>query len=396
MLHLILGTSGGGKSYEAVVFQILPSLEKGRKVITNLPLNIEAFNSINHNFGDLIELRTKPQPIKGAWLPTEDNAFQLFENGQLLNPDLRTRPYSSVWDYYDNWKHPESGIGALFVIDECQYSIPRGRTNLEVEEYTALHRHYKVDIIFITQSYGKISKAIIDNLQMVYRVRKQTALGRDTHYIRKVQDGVRGEVMSTESREYKPAYFQLYKSHTQSSGQGGESTAQDVKPIWHHWSFIGSGIFFIIFIMILLSGKLKSPLEAPKRVNKIIPASKKIQKPTTKTNPLKIKKTQNKTETNSGVMEEAKKLSKKITKKIEHPYSRFGLHISGTYKLDITEKYTYTISMSQNGQVIERFTDKELKTAGYYVIKISKCSIKIVYGEYQEWITCGRPQHQLI
>ncbi|EPW3551744.1 zonular occludens toxin domain-containing protein, partial [Pseudomonas aeruginosa] len=38
MINLILGQPGGGKSHEAVVYHVVPALNQGRKVITNLAL----------------------------------------------------------------------------------------------------------------------------------------------------------------------------------------------------------------------------------------------------------------------------------------------------------------------------------------------------------------------
>ena len=44
MINLTLGQPGGGKSYEAVAFHIIPAIEQGRKVITNLALKIDVFD----------------------------------------------------------------------------------------------------------------------------------------------------------------------------------------------------------------------------------------------------------------------------------------------------------------------------------------------------------------
>ncbi|MBI5918423.1 MAG: hypothetical protein HY849_03485 [Nitrosomonadales bacterium] len=41
MINLLLGPPGGGKSYEATVYHVLPALAKGRKIITNLPLDLD-------------------------------------------------------------------------------------------------------------------------------------------------------------------------------------------------------------------------------------------------------------------------------------------------------------------------------------------------------------------
>jgi len=54
MINLLLGQPGGGKSYEAVAFHILPALAQGRKVITNMPLDLEHICSIDTSYRALI------------------------------------------------------------------------------------------------------------------------------------------------------------------------------------------------------------------------------------------------------------------------------------------------------------------------------------------------------
>jgi zona occludens toxin len=46
MINGLSGRPGSGKSYEAVVTHILPALQQGRKIVTNIPLNIEWFVSV--------------------------------------------------------------------------------------------------------------------------------------------------------------------------------------------------------------------------------------------------------------------------------------------------------------------------------------------------------------
>ena len=70
MINLLLGAPGGGKSYEAVVYHILPALEKGRKVITNLPLNIERIAAIDPAYSDLIEKRDETRAVRPATAET--------------------------------------------------------------------------------------------------------------------------------------------------------------------------------------------------------------------------------------------------------------------------------------------------------------------------------------
>jgi hypothetical protein len=80
MINLIIGRPGGDKSYEAVKYHILPAIKAGRKIITNLSLNIDTFVQV---FGaDVSNLI--------AIVKTEYDDF-----GNL------NRPFSKVEDYQE-------------------------------------------------------------------------------------------------------------------------------------------------------------------------------------------------------------------------------------------------------------------------------------------------------
>lgn len=209
---MMLGPPGSGKSYEATVFHVLPALAEGRLVITNLPLNADEFAKLNEEYPHLVELRG---PVPG-------------------NP----RPFSKVDDYRSDWRHPESGVGPLFVIDECHFCLPRGGTAVDVEEWYSMHRHEGVDLILMTQSYGKVSKAICDIVQTAIVLRKNSNLGSRSSYRREVRDGLtRANKLGVEVRRYKKQYFPLYQSYTK--GGRAEGAQSDVKPLWRNWRFYG-------------------------------------------------------------------------------------------------------------------------------------------------------------
>ena len=107
--NILLGVPGSGKSYEAVAFHIIPAIEEGRKVVTNLPLNIQHFKDVyGQEKADLIKLiSSSPQ-----------------------NPI----PFKSLEDYQDDWKN-EKGQACLFVIDECHRPLPLGSTDKKIEEF---------------------------------------------------------------------------------------------------------------------------------------------------------------------------------------------------------------------------------------------------------------------
>lgn len=239
MINLLIGPPGGGKSYEAVVYHVLPSLEEGRKVITNLPLDVAEFEKIIPGCGRLIELRPKAR-----------------------DPEC-THAFGSVEDYGDDWRN-EKGQGALYVIDEAHKPLPRrglgDRAGRLVDEWFAEHRHEGCDVLLMTQSYGKLSKAITDQVQICYRVKKATAFGDSKSYIRKVQDGVRGDVLSTADREYQSKWFRLYKSHTRTVSAVQEADAKDVSPAFLKWKRAGYLVIggAVLWLLVDLAGKFWS------------------------------------------------------------------------------------------------------------------------------------------
>lgn len=264
MINYLIGAPGSGKSYEAVVYQILPALKKGRKVITNLPLDIAEICAIDPDYRDLIDIRTGT--LKSNPLIDYSKAESLYKRFGIVSKEQSFNPaaFANIEDYGDPWRHPDNGSGPLYVIDECHIPLPRIGTPLKVEEWFSLHRHESADVVLISQSYGKVNKAVCDLVQLVYRVRKNTALGSEKSYTRKVQDGLRGEVVNTSQRVYKAEFFPLYKSHTR--GGGAELVAQDIRPLWQHWSFIGAAILVPASAAFLIFGVGLNPIKKPKDV----------------------------------------------------------------------------------------------------------------------------------
>lgn len=259
MINGLEGIPGSGKSYEAVVYHVLAALQSGRKVITNLPLNIEMFGAIDPAFVPLLDVRFRSRPVLGTWDANRvddkgnGNAFELWPSGKppelpVLTLQAGSSPYGAVaprarprvdsvvfgqvWDFYDTWRHAD-GRGPLFVIDECHVAFPERSVNEstdpQVVEWFKLHRHFNADVLLMTQSFRDINQPIARLLAMLIKVRKADILGNKAAYIRKVHAGYRGAVISTDERKYLPQYFPLYKSHTQGLSVA-ESSAQDVTP----------------------------------------------------------------------------------------------------------------------------------------------------------------------
>lgn len=378
MIHFLIGPPGAGKSYEAVVFHVLPALKLGRKVITNLPLDIEKLAAIEPGCANLIEIRTTPQPTRGTWDPgREGDAFRLTKTGHQV--EITRRPFSGVWDFYSPWRHPETGIGPLYLVDECHLSMPRGGTDRHVEEWFSLHRHFKADVLLITQSYGKVSRDICDLVQIVYRCRKNIALGSPNSYVRKVQDGIRGEVVNTTIRSYEKRFFGLYRSHTQTGAAGAEALASDVRPIWRHWSVYGAAICFAGVAYAFATADMKNPLA---------PQSGKPVASTPQPKPAKPATAQ---ETSAPVINAPQPASAPSQSAMpSEPFAGRGLHLTGHATIGARTIYTFTLS--QNGQHIANLTDHDLQQAGYEWRPAGPCAGLALYGSSSRVIVCDAPQ----
>lgn len=340
MINLLMGPPGGGKSYEAVVYHILVALNRGRKVITNLPLNLDEIELACPGARELIDTR-KAERFDGVLV----------------------RPFAHVNHYGDDWRHPETGSGALYVIDECHKAIPLRGTPIDIEEWYAEHRHELCDVLLITQSYGKINKAIRDSVQVVYRCRKATALGSNTRYIRKVQDGLRGEVTNESIRAYEPKYFRFYSSHTK-SGAGQELAASDIRPIWSHWSFRGAAICALLVVGLSIYNTTKPKKTAP---------PPKVETVSVQSDPVV---------TSEPVQIDAKPRGPE--QKL-HPYQGSTLHLQALvkgkrFREGVEQDYLngYVV-VAQNGQPITRVSLDDLRETGYQIAYQSSSVISLTY-----------------
>lgn len=327
MINLMLGQPGGGKSYESVAFHVIPAIEQGRKVITNLPLRLDIWESYFPGSSKLIDIRS-PRQAEGRTLP----------------------PFSRLSDYGDPWRKPGTELGPLYIIDECHKSLPRQGTPLDVEEWFAEHRHEGADVLLITQSYGKINAAIRDAVQLVYRCKKATAFGSNDKYIRKVQDGIRGEVVNTSIRAYESKYFPLYKSHTKTDGAVQEAYAQDVTPIWRRWPFMGAGLCAVLVLALSGFQLTKDEDKQPPVVRHSIPQATPASTP----EPLPVA--------------EPRGPSEKL-----HPYQGYGLHLAAlvtAVRVRDGQPEPYLngyVTISQEGQPLTKVSFNELRAAGYSI-----------------------------
>lgn len=392
MINGIAGKPGGGKSYEAVKNHIIPAIKDGRRIVTNLPLQIEHFVAVfGEQVRDLIVIVEYDYHNYGS-----------------------QKPFSKIEDWleHQDWKN-EKGQGVLFAIDEAHLSLPCGKGGpdlTKVLEFLSMHRHYGFDVLLITQNFKKIHRDIRDMIQLVYRCIKKSMFGQDDEYIIKVHEGCTTQVVNTDERAYESFVFKFYKSHTKSESQIVEATTRDVTP-WHKTGLMKASYVVIFFAVLMIVNVIHTvvsdkPEENSSEEVQVIEEDvqltndSSIAKPTVLgesqlNNSLpepvvnQVSKPEIKTEFELALEEEDRKHQQMIAdSKEHHPFHKVGLSISG-FAEDLEYKIFY-FSAQQNGQHVFTLSTKDLLLAGYSIQVLSDCAIFIEYYSYREYLTCNR------
>lgn len=386
MINLLVGAPGGGKSYEAVVYHVLAALAKGRKVITNLALKVEAFAAIDPGYADLIELRKCTVALRPV--EAEQTKAQSRFMSRLGLDKPRTwngAAFSHVEDYGDPWRHEKSGVGPLYVIDECHISLPKTGTPVAVEEWYSLHRHEFADVLLISQSYGKLNAAVRDLVQIVYRVRKNIALGSSGTYTRKVQDGIRGAEVNAAVRRYEKRYFPLYVSHTR-SGVGAEAGAEDIIPIWRNWSVYGVGACAVVFAGLwMVNGNPFRMFWGPHV--KAVPV---VSSPEPGRQ-VRLQGIGHAVKGGPGAVAAGPEsvAPATVSKAAVWPYGNLQLHVGGF--LRSARRTILLVVFSQNGQRVFSQTGGELEASGYKLTALNDCLVRVEWEKLAQFITCDAP-----
>ncbi|ATA56525.1 zonular occludens toxin [Variovorax boronicumulans] len=404
MINGLEGIPGSGKSFEASVYQVLDALKRGRKVITNLPLVFHAYAAIDPVYGDLLELRYTPAPVRGTWdaervdpVTGDGQAFELFADGRVEKAPEGTRVFGHVWDYWSDWKHPKTGQGPLFVIDEAHVAMPRIGTSKEVIEYYKLHRHFNHDILLCTQRFRAMCQDIAEIMAMVIKVRKADILGRPDSYIRKVYSGYRGAVLQTSERKYQPEFFCLYKSHTQ-GGAALEAGVSDVQPFLTKWRRMSWALYAVIAVVTvwawwpardmdkqaeLHDGRSVADIAVPKGapfkpcVDGAVWKNDECVKITVETTGVvpSVPKPAIEAQSETGAVE---------------PLKDKRIHLTGRIRMH--GKTVYTLAISDGGRRFLDTTSEELEEAGYRLEALGACMGRLSYGSKVYPVSCDAPQ----
>ncbi|MDK9764908.1 assembly protein [Vibrio sp. D420a] len=362
MIYGIVGRPGGGKSYEAVAYHVLPALKEGRKVITNLPLQIDHFAAV---LGD------------------EVRQLIVVVDGKLNDFGSMERPFSKVSDYEDDWRNTK-GQGPLFVVDEAHMTLPNRNLNTEILEWYSLHRHYGVDIILVTQNLRKIHRDIKDMIEVTYYCAKNTALGSNNTYTKKVRSGANGDVVNTSIRKYEQAYFPFYKSHTASNSSVTEAMAADIVPLWKRWPVIGSLLFMVLGIA--LSVWAFSPKESPKVMQPTAPQVKKVTEAVPAGTPTKEVKANNDW---FGPLDNFHFFATGYSKQIAYVSYRTSSQIN-----DELSFYKIYIDVYDKQQKLFSIEHIDLQEMGYKFTVLAECVYQITWDGIDRIVTCGKIEEE--
>lgn len=384
MINGLEGIPGSGKSYEAVVYHVLEALKGGRKVITNLPLQVGHFAAVDPRYAELIELRVRPAPIRGTWDATRmddqgnGNAYELWPGGVTEEQEASETLFGTVWCYWSDWRHPDplkKGQGPLYVVDECHVALPVTGTNKQVVEWAKLHRHFGADVLLMTQSFRDINQPIARLMGMLVKVRKADILGKADHYIRKVHAGYRGAVISTEQRKYLPQMFPLYKSHTQGSAVL-EAGAQDVAPfIVKFRRFTWAWVAMTVVASAYLLWPKAKPAPPPAKPLAASPARSQAVAYA----PQAPRSVQPSEPASQAVPDDP----------FPEPYGAHKLHVTGHLVMGGREAHTFAVVIGT--AVLATVTTRDLERAGYKVQPLSECAVILSFNGRQRTVVCDLP-----
>jgi zona occludens toxin len=383
MINAIFGRPGGGKSYEAVKYIILPSILKDkRKVVTNIPVQLDYIEKVHGDeAADLVTV------VEGAFS----------EFGEV-------RPFAHPQDYlqYKDWRN-EKGQGVLFVIDEAHLAL--GQTaKKEVTEFYSLHRHYGFDIYLVTQGHRKLNRDIRDMIEISYNCAKLEALGMNG-YNRKTFHGLPdSNPAAMENRDYDSEYFPYYKSHTATNSAVTEAAAKGSTAKLNPYKKITFVVLFagVIGVIMTLKGVLSPSIPdkeiATEQKTPVTKTAMQVNQPvaasTVGASTQELAATEYvKKELDKIVLTDTQKMmiEKKANSEKYHPFHKINLHVDGVYwdsEQDVRNVYFIA---SNNGQRMFDLTLKELMLSGYTVNVLADCVVELVYYDFKSFILCDLP-----
>lgn len=213
-----VGLPGSGKSYGVVENVILPALEAGRTIKTNIPLR-KGYLDDDYPNGRVETFTNQQAREEGFW-------------------DIDEHEHGVIWVIDEAWRFWQGGMKAS--------QIPEREKQFFTE-----HRHcvgeggHTTEIVLSTQDTQQMCSFVRDLIEETYRAVKLTALGQKNKYRVDVHQGAfklaaKGQALRQLYGVYKPEVYKYYRSHTHNKtdfAAGMEEKADDRSNLLKSWRF---------------------------------------------------------------------------------------------------------------------------------------------------------------
>lgn len=281
----------------------------------------------------------------------------------------------------------QSHKGALLVIDECQRHFRPRPSGSAVPDHVAafeVHRHQGLDIWLITQRVGLIDSNV-RGLCGRHIALRSTALGRYKYEWPEV-----GDVDSKTSRDtaartrYKlPKHvFGLYKSAEVHTKHG------------HSLPFMAKALFVIIPAFIFLLYLSYNVIDS-----KLHPKPKSEEPAQTQPQPSQHREQKPGQIQNAKMETSPPRFETLAAIEPRHPFEDQEISIAGRAQLATRDIYRFKLA-DKGGQYLFSVSSSELLQAGYIVVPITNCSVRLIYKSFEFMAFCApqpvqpQPLHQ--
>lgn len=262
-LNVYCGLMRSGKSYEVVAEVIVPSIRKGRRVVTNV-------DGISQDAIHAYLLKKYPDDDASKY-----GVVVHVTNAQVFQPDF--------FPYYDDQKdaHTDTIVqpGDLVAIDEAwrfwgdKMKIQKNHQSffLEHGHFTHPDTHVACDLVLMIQDMGTLHRSVKAVVAFVFRTHRKAALGLANTYSVNGYEGNRmnkATRIGTWVRKYQKDVFPLYSSFK--GGAEGKLVNADnrqnmfaqKKFIWYLGGYVVLLVFAVWTIYSFFGGSEKTPVAA--------------------------------------------------------------------------------------------------------------------------------------
>ncbi|MEK9629943.1 MAG: zonular occludens toxin domain-containing protein [Nitrospinota bacterium] len=233
------GPPGSGKSYHVVKEVIIPSLKKGRKILTNLPVRLDV-------------LAAKIPELKFV---EKMNFLEMIDEERIRNIHEIVADPKGIY------------AGCLIVIDEAHNYWPTDEPirNKDFKKWYTEQRHYFQDVVLLTQDFDNVHKFMRSITEKRFEYSKNADKGFENGYNEDYYIGKSKKRPVRTMHSYDKFYFQFYFSHSQSlagKGLSEKRVGRKVNILFKHVLRLGIGLAIFIGSMSIFFSRMNEKIEA--------------------------------------------------------------------------------------------------------------------------------------